>query len=343
MGVANALEALYRHFKLLLLTLSPSHEFELESDRAGRAAELRVSSLFEGIPGVQVYQCLRIPNGQKGRREIDIVLVTERELFVIEVKNWSGIIELKADGVWSQVRRNGTIQNHPDVVEATKHRANLLKFYIEKRGVTLPPSFVQPKVFLVNPDCRPEQAILMQPEVLSADQCEHFLEQSLGMSSGSGWMKSLLTARKSESALSDSARKQLHYILSSAPTWDRLELEGGKIVVGDFQDFQGPPEDLVALKFVKRSAVSHLTMVHCRGWVRNIIGSVIGRTPNVQITVTERDYRDSNPGKPPRKQQSELPSQVCVRPDSRVLFQPVGSPVPQLYNLNNILALSLSA
>jgi hypothetical protein len=39
-------------------------------------------------------------------------------------------------------------------VEATKHRANLLKFYIEKRGVTLPPSFVQPKVFLVNPDCR---------------------------------------------------------------------------------------------------------------------------------------------------------------------------------------------
>jgi hypothetical protein len=75
-------------------------------------------------------------------------------LFVIEVKNWSGIIELKADGVWSQVRRNGTIQNHPDVVEETKHRANLLKFYIEKRGVTLPPSFVQPKVFLVNPDCR---------------------------------------------------------------------------------------------------------------------------------------------------------------------------------------------
>jgi hypothetical protein len=80
MGVGNALEALYRHFKLLLLTLSPSHELELESDRAGRAAELRVFSLFEGIPGVQVYQCLRIPTGQKGRREIDIVLVTERSV-----------------------------------------------------------------------------------------------------------------------------------------------------------------------------------------------------------------------------------------------------------------------
>jgi hypothetical protein len=49
MGVANALQALYRHLKLLLLTLSPSHEFELESDRAGRAAELRVSSLYVSI------------------------------------------------------------------------------------------------------------------------------------------------------------------------------------------------------------------------------------------------------------------------------------------------------
>jgi hypothetical protein len=49
MGVANALQALYRHLKLVLLTLSPSHEFELESDRAGRAAELRVSSLYVSI------------------------------------------------------------------------------------------------------------------------------------------------------------------------------------------------------------------------------------------------------------------------------------------------------
>jgi hypothetical protein len=49
MGVADALQALYRHLKLLLLTLSPSHEFELESDKAGRAAELRVSSLYVSI------------------------------------------------------------------------------------------------------------------------------------------------------------------------------------------------------------------------------------------------------------------------------------------------------
>lgn len=57
MGVANALQALYRHLKLLLLTLSPSQEFELESDRAGRAAELRVSSLYVSIFSVFLPLC----------------------------------------------------------------------------------------------------------------------------------------------------------------------------------------------------------------------------------------------------------------------------------------------
>jgi len=39
-------------------------------------------------------------------------------------------------------------------VDGTKYRAQLLKSYIERRGVNVPSGFVQPKVFLVNPDCK---------------------------------------------------------------------------------------------------------------------------------------------------------------------------------------------
>lgn len=39
-------------------------------------------------------------------------------------------------------------------VDETILRAQLMESYIEKRGVTLPSGFVQPKVFLVNPACR---------------------------------------------------------------------------------------------------------------------------------------------------------------------------------------------
>ena len=45
MGAGEALAALYRQLQLLALTLTPGHEYELESDRAGRAAELRVAAL----------------------------------------------------------------------------------------------------------------------------------------------------------------------------------------------------------------------------------------------------------------------------------------------------------
>lgn len=46
MGAGEALVALYKQLKLLALTLTPGQEYELESDRAGRAAELRVAALW---------------------------------------------------------------------------------------------------------------------------------------------------------------------------------------------------------------------------------------------------------------------------------------------------------
>jgi hypothetical protein len=39
-------------------------------------------------------------------------------------------------------------------LEEIKGRVVLLESYIERRGVILPPGFVQPKVLLVNRDCR---------------------------------------------------------------------------------------------------------------------------------------------------------------------------------------------
>lgn len=50
MGAAEAVVALYKQLKLLALTLTPGHEHELESDRAGRAAELRVAALWVRLP-----------------------------------------------------------------------------------------------------------------------------------------------------------------------------------------------------------------------------------------------------------------------------------------------------
>lgn len=57
----------------------------------------------------------------------------------------------------------------------------------------------------------------MLPEVLGAD---HFLNRNLERMD-SGWMKSKRKSGKSDIGVSELERKQLRYILSTAPTWDR--------------------------------------------------------------------------------------------------------------------------
>jgi hypothetical protein len=75
-------------------------------------------------------------------------------------------------------------------------------------------------VLVINVYNRPEQAITMLREVLSADQWEHFTNSSLGRKD-SGWLKYVLSSGKSDLYLSELERKQLQYILKTAPTWDR--------------------------------------------------------------------------------------------------------------------------
>ncbi|KAL2650245.1 hypothetical protein R1flu_018373 [Riccia fluitans] len=307
MGMAAMMMvSFYRRLRgLLLLDCDHSLE-ESASDLAGRLAESKVADVFQGVPGVQVYSSLRIPDtGHRGRREIDIVLLLKRELYVVEVKNWSGEIRLQPDGSWCQIRRNGSVQTHPNIVEETKYRASLLESYIMRRGVKLPQDFVQSKVVLVNEQCRPEQAIMMQPEVLLADQWQHFLDRNTSRGF-TGWLKKLVKPSTKPEALNEASRKQLQFILSTAPTWDRVVLVGGSTFTGDFQRFKGTQEDLDALKGVKRSNFSQLSVSHQRSWFPQILGAIFGARPFVKLILSSRDYREGNPGWSDRKQQEGL-------------------------------------
>ncbi|KAG6541643.1 hypothetical protein Mapa_016908 [Marchantia paleacea] len=340
---AMMMVSFYRRLRSLLLLGFESPLEESETDRAGRLAELKVADVFQGVPGVQVYSSLRIPDtGHRGRREIDLVLVLKRELYVVEVKNWSGEIRLQPDGGWCQIRKNGSVQLHPNIVEETKYRASLLESYIVRRGVKLPQEFVQPKVILVNEECRPEQAIVMQPEVLLPDQWQNFLERNSSRGFMS-WLKKLAKPGAKPEGLNDAAHKQLHFILSTAPTWDRLVLIGGSTLVGDFQRFKGTQEDLDALRGMKRSNVSQMSVSHQRRWLPQIIGAIFGAKPFVKLIMSSRDYREGNPGWSERKQQEVMTEEIEVRSGLEVIFRVVGQSKLQNFPVNRISVMTLSA
>ena len=69
---------------------------------AGRAGEEFVLKELEKLGSVR--QAVRIPNIDGKRSEIDLVLQTRSHIYLFEVKNWSGSVELTPDGKWKQIR-----------------------------------------------------------------------------------------------------------------------------------------------------------------------------------------------------------------------------------------------
>lgn len=48
--------------------------------------------------------------------DLFVCCLSTRDLFVVEVKDWSGSVHLNSDGSWLQTRENGSIAVHPNVV-----------------------------------------------------------------------------------------------------------------------------------------------------------------------------------------------------------------------------------
>lgn len=294
---------------------------------------------LQKFSGMHVYCALRIPDTYLGERtEVDLVILTKRKLFVVEVKNWCGRVELDADGSWCQLLKDGSVVKHPNAVEDTQERAALLESYISRRGLTLPPSSLQCKVVLVNPNCRAEEAILSKREVLSFDEWESFLAKETKKSTFE-WLQ--LVRPKRKKVLASDLRQQLHAILSTAPTWDRLMLEGGCTVLGEFLHFKGSAKDMEALKTVKRSRVSHLTMAHQRLRTNDFLGLFGGAFAEVEVTCTVRDYRTNSMK---RKHKDCLDSKISatIRPDMEVVFRAVGTTRAQHFKVSNVVAIQLT-
>ena len=61
--------------------------------RAGELAEMRLAKLSRAAGkknGWKIYESVRIPDPDGGRREIDLVIIGGNQILIIEQKHWSG-------------------------------------------------------------------------------------------------------------------------------------------------------------------------------------------------------------------------------------------------------------
>lgn len=124
------------------------NNFKHEEDprqRAGREAEHKVYCDLKNLTAGtnwRIFTKVRIPvsadfnkNNKiiSGRREVDFIISSPEQIFILELKNWSGNIYENSHGDVFQERSNGEIVNHGKVFEELNRKSNLLKsIYLEK-------------------------------------------------------------------------------------------------------------------------------------------------------------------------------------------------------------------
>ncbi|CAO2832295.1 unnamed protein product [Amaranthus hypochondriacus] len=311
-------------YKVLRLFFGNDDVLDIETSDFN--AIFSVASRLEKLYGGKAYVGLRIPDADSGSRQnIDLVLVTSREVVVICVKNISGFVSVNSDGSWLCISdHKHKEEHHPDPVADAKRQASVLESYLEQRGVSLPEGYISSKVIICNPKFRTLNPDHFPQEVVQYDQWVHLKPESKGVVSG--WIKGAFRAVKKD--VLESTQQQLRFVLGTAPMWDRLELKGSKYVLGEFIEFKGKQEDLQTLQYIKRSKVGQMIVQKT---------SMFGLAPTkLQVLYSFRDYRAEGSS-------SAEWTEVTVRSSTEVVFQPQNAKKVRKFKLSAITSLTLSA
>lgn len=220
---------------------------------AGRDGELTLRELVGAsyrLGEASVFAGRRIPSRRQGRRrEIDLIVCTPRFIHLIEVKNWSGRLEV-VDGAWRQTRRNGEVVGHGDLLEDQRLKRDAVVEYLNDRGLGLDDRFVRdhvaPKVIFTNPRLELDPSVEALSEVISRRELDEYLGRQRSPGLAERMAASLIAffldreARAVDGAgpaapgpMPGDRYGRILEALAEVGTWDRLEFHGTRVVAGD--------------------------------------------------------------------------------------------------------------
>lgn len=259
-----------------------------EQRKAGRMAEEQFEELLKklgGIPGYNIFKALRVPDEfQTRRHEIDLVLLDGYGIYCFEVKNWGGSISLGDDSQYWDQRKNNPEKNcslqiqHLNPVNKTKRNCELLRNHLMRAGICLTANKFFPRVILTNATCDIDDAICNDPHVVTSEKLPQFAQN---------FSKTLLTVCTDplipyffRGQLSYTQMEQVRLALNQIGTWDVLQLNGGKQLVGDFK---GCTEISCT-----RKDVEELVFHHQRNATSATLWAIVGYAPTVVVTMYKR-------------------------------------------------------
>lgn len=185
--------------------------------RAGDLAEMRLCKLSRAAGrdnGWHIFESVRIPDPEGGRREIDMVVIGGNTMLVVEQKQWAGSFVITKEHHFVQHRKNRTTHNHDGVADRIARKARILKALHEKRLSLSEEDSIAMRVIVAMTHQTLEWPEI--PDDLAAEMVDE-----------AGFIQIL------ESTSPGEMNEDLMETLGGFNTWDEVHLHGGLMLKGD--------------------------------------------------------------------------------------------------------------
>lgn len=268
-----------------------------------------------------MYHDVRIPHPKGGHREVDVVALTSRAVVVMEIKNWSGSVDVeKRTGNWLQRRRStGCVVNHENPLLLIRMKADLIREHLERAGVSIP---IVHRLVLVNSNLENiHTSIASAEEVVlwgnSTLQKRELLNDFAQSTARTVW-ESIAPAYFTGSITKDQWHKA-NQVLLSFPTWDTVTLHGGKVLNGDFKTLRVGGKEHCFQETPRCGSL--LVFSHSRMYLTAAISNVVSGGP-IALSVTDST--------------GKLLEQLYLKPSDSVAFRVAGESYPATYSANEV-------
>lgn len=216
------------------------------AEAAGREGELLLREVVGAsyqLEGASVLAGRRIPSRRQGRRrEIDLIVATPEAIHLIEVKNWSGRVEV-VDGRWRQARRGGAVVDHGDLLDDLRRKRDAVAEHLADRGLTLDDRFMEEnfplKIIFTNPNLDLDPTLESRPDVYSRRELDAYLGPRARPGAAGRLASALVAFCRDRRGGAPSSRLpadlygRIVAALAEVGTWDRLDEYGGGVATGD--------------------------------------------------------------------------------------------------------------
>lgn len=203
----------------------------------------------------------RIPilNGN-GKREIDFIVVTQRKIHIIEVKNWAGQLYGKPDDkIWHFCSAGGEQRTVQNIVLDNEIKSKVFLSFFNHLGYDITADDIDHRVFFIDTRrkdgsirLRMDKELELCPHVVTSDKLKHYLEveqadnthdyealQSLLLEFIELLIKFVveeeisIPVRTDNSYVGKEKHSELIADINKLPTWDQVIYYGGKTIRGD--------------------------------------------------------------------------------------------------------------